>query len=120
MIWEFGLLGFCSTATPYDLLRDEISELVPLELLGKTEPGDRVCVAGSVVRRHISQTRTGQPMRFFTIEDGTGLGNIVMFSDAQTKSSGSLKRASWLMVAGTVQDRGPGGRSILASQVEPL
>lgn len=120
MIWEFGLLGFCSTATLYDLLRDEITELVPLELLGTNEPGERVCVAGSVVRRHISQTRTGQPMRFFTIEDGTGLGNVVMFSDAQTKSTGSLKKASWLMVAGTVQERGPGGRSILASQVEPL
>jgi error-prone DNA polymerase len=120
MIWEFGLLGFCSTATPFEFLQDEIGELTPLELLGTTEPGEMVRVAGSVVRRHTSTSRNGQPTRFFTIEDGTGLGNIVLFSNVQTESAGSLQRASWLLVAGTVQERGPGGRSILASMVEPL
>jgi DNA polymerase III alpha subunit len=40
MIWEFGLLGFCSTATPYDLLRDEISELVPQ--IGRASCRERV------------------------------------------------------------------------------
>ena len=120
MIWEYGLLGFCSTASIYELLQSENRDLVPLGSLETIEPGDKICVAGSVVRRRTTQTRNGHPMRFFTIEDGTGLGYIVMFSDAQTQSHTSLKRATWLIVTGTVQARGPGGRSVLASQVEHL
>ena len=120
MLWEFGLLGFCATGTPFELLNEDFPELIPLELLASTEPGAHVCVAGSVLRRHASVNRNGQRTVFLTLEDGTGLGNIVVFSDAQIISVRSLMAESWLFVEGTVQDRGPAGRSVLAHRVEPI
>ncbi len=64
--------------------------------------------------------RSGQRTVFLTLEDGTGLGNIVVFSNAQIMSAGSLMRESWLLIKGVVQDRGPAGRSVIADRAEPL
>jgi DNA polymerase III alpha subunit len=120
MLWEFGLLGFCTTGTPFDLMREDVGELTSLQLLASTEPGQQVSVAGSVIRRHSSVNRSGQRTVFLTLEDGTGLGNIVVFSNAQVMSAGSLMRESWLIIEGVVQDRGPAGRSVIANRASPL
>ena len=120
MLWEFGLLGFCTTGTPFELMREDIKELTSLQLLASTEPGQLVSVAGSVIRRHASVNRNGQRTVFLTLEDGTGMGNIVVFSNAQIISARSLMRESWLLVEGIVQDRGPAGRSVIANRAEPL
>ncbi len=120
MMWEFGLLGFCATGTVFELLYEDYPDLMPLQILASTEPGQHVFVAGSVLRRHTSVNRNGQRTMFLTLEDGTGLGNIVVFSDAAIISVRSLMSESWLFVDGTVQDRGPAGRSVLANRVEPV
>ena len=71
MTWEFGLLGFCSTASIYELLQSENRDLVPLGSLETIETGDKICVAGSVVRKCTTQNRNGHPLRLLTIDDGS-------------------------------------------------
>ena len=120
MLWEFGLLGFCTSDTPFNLMSEDFKELTSRQSLTSIEPGQQVSVAGSVIRRHASINRSGQRTVFLTLEDGTGSGNVVVFSNAQIMNVRSLIRESWLLVEGTVRERDPGGRSIIASRAEPL
>lgn len=82
--------------------------------------GKAVNIAGSVIRYQTPPTRNGNRVVYIIMEDGTGIADVIVFSDVQEKYGQVLFREGWLSVKGKIQKRGPKATSILAEELTPL
>ena len=82
--------------------------------------GKHVKIVGSVIRYQTPPTRNGKRVVYVIMEDGTGIADVTVFSDAQEKCGQVLFREGWLMVRGKVQRRGPKALSIIAEDLSPV
>ena len=53
-------------------------------------------------------------------DSGTGIADVIVFSDVQEKCGQVLFREGWLSVKGKIQKRGPKAISIIAEELTPL
>lgn len=81
------------------------------ELSGKRE-GAVVKVAGMLVMIHTPPTRSGRRVMFITLEDETGLIDLVAFEDVQKRWARSLLRSELLAVEGLLKREGRSKRAI--------
>ena len=81
------------------------------ELSGKRE-GAIVKVAGMLVMIHTPPTRSGRRVMFITLEDETGLIDLVAFEDVQKRWARSLLRSELLAVEGVLKKEGRSKRAI--------
>ena len=86
--------------------------LVMARDLRRLPSGARVRVAGLSVIIHTPPTRSGRRVMFVTMEDETGLMDLVVFSDLQARSARDIMTCEVLSVAGRLQREGRQGRSI--------
>ena len=82
--------------------------------------GERVKIAGSVIRYQTPPTRNGNRVLYVIMEDGTGIADVTVFGDVQEKCGQVLFREGWLIVKGKIQRRGPKVLSIIAEELLPL
>ena len=57
---------------------------------------------------------------YVTMEDGTGIADVTVFSNVQQKCGNVLFKEVWLIVTGKVQRRGPKSLSIIAEELSDL
>jgi DNA polymerase III alpha subunit len=80
--------------------------------LRRIRSNSRVRVTGTLVIVHTPPTRSGKRVMFITIEDETGLMDLVMFPNAQKKWAKPMLTCEVLTVEGKLQRTGRDGRSI--------
>jgi DNA polymerase III alpha subunit len=74
--------------------------------------GSIVRVSGMVIIVHTPPTKSGKRVMFLTLEDETGLFDVVVFSKAQSRFAKLILTSEVLTIEGKLQRKGPGGRSI--------
>ncbi|HEQ60017.1 MAG TPA: hypothetical protein ENN74_00235 [Firmicutes bacterium] len=81
--------------------------------------GRRVKVLGVVRTAKRTRTKQGEWMKFVTLEDETGLVDVVLFPGSYQRWGHTLPFHRYLVVAGRVQDDG-GSLTIVGERVEPV
>ena len=74
--------------------------------------GATVRVSGMVIIVHTPPTKSGKRVMFLTLEDETGLFDVVVFSKAQSRFAKLILTSEVLTIEGRLQRKGPGGRSV--------
>jgi len=74
--------------------------------------GATVRVSGMVIIVHTPPTKSGKRVMFLTLEDETGLFDVVVFSKAQSRFAKLILTSEVLTIEGRLQRKGPGGLSI--------
>jgi error-prone DNA polymerase len=118
---ELELTGLSLTAHPLALARAD------LEARGVTWARDlaalpdrtRIRIAGVRERAQTPRTRSGSRTCFLTLEDPTGLLDVVVFSDALARSGEAIVKHRAYIVDGTLQNNCERGLAIVAHKVSP-
>ncbi len=104
---------FCS-GHPLTVLRPRLAEdgIVTAKELRRIRSGSRVRVTGMLVIVHTPPTRSGKRVMFITMEDETGLMDLVMFPKAQEDCARPILTSEVVTVEGRLQREGKNGISI--------
>ena len=119
MLAERHLLSLDLSAHPLDFLNLDNS-ITRMKDLPSIATGKTVKIAGSVIRYQTPPTRNGKRVVYVIMEDGTGVGDVTVFSDVQEKCGHVLFRRGWLIVKGKIQRRSAKALSIIAQDLSPL
>lgn len=118
---ELELTGFSITAHPLELAAGDLTArgVVKARDLPGLPDRSRVLVAGVRERAQTPRTRSGRRTCFLTLEDDTGLLDVVVFDDALKRSGDAIVSSRSYLVAGTLQNNFDRGLAIVAEQVRP-
>jgi DNA polymerase-3 subunit alpha len=98
------LLGISLDAHPLELVADRIAAagaITTAEAAGRI--GQRVTVAGTRQSSHRSKTAKGELMMFLTLEDLTGMLDVVVFPDVYRRARSILGSSGPILVSGAVE-----------------
>ncbi|MBN1305099.1 MAG: DNA polymerase III subunit alpha [Anaerolineales bacterium] len=98
------LLGASLAAHPLELLADRIARsgaITTVEAAGL--PGQRVCVAGVRQTSRRSRTARGDSMLFLTLEDPSGMLDVIVFPDLYRRTKPLVTSNTPMLVTGTVE-----------------
>lgn len=118
---ELELTGLSLTSHPLDLAEaDLIARGVTFarDLRGLPDR-TRVRVAGVRERAQTPRTRSGKRTCFLTLEDATGLLDVVVFEDALQRAGDAIVKHRAYLVDGTLQNNHERGLAIVAEDVRP-
>ncbi len=118
---ELELLGLSLTCHPLDLAEDD------LRTRGVTFARDlrdlpdraRVRVCGVRERAQTPRTRSGRRTCFLTLEDATGLLDVVVFEDALARAGETIVKHRCYLIDGVLQNNHERGLAIVAEEVRP-
>jgi DNA-directed DNA polymerase III PolC len=98
------LLGISLEAHPLELLVDKITAARAISTLDAAERiGQRVTVAGVRQTSHRSRTAKGEPMLFLTLEDLSGMLEVVFFPNAYRQAKEIVSSSQPFLVTGTME-----------------
>ncbi len=98
------LLGISLAAHPLELLIDKITAARAISTLDAVERiGQRVTIAGVRQTSHRSRTAKGEPMLFLTLEDLSGMLEVVFFPNAYRQAKEMVSSSQPLLVTGTME-----------------
>ncbi|HEX9118035.1 MAG TPA: DNA polymerase III subunit alpha, partial [Anaerolineae bacterium] len=119
LAWDYELLGLSPDDHPLRLLRPGLRQrhVLTAAEMAVQPVGKLIRVAGMVVVRQAPPTAKGH--LFITLEDETGLINLIIRPDLFAASRGVLDGASLLLVEGTMQ-RESRATSLLVRRVQRL
>jgi len=119
--WEHELIGIYVSEHPLEPYKDEIRRMVShySSTLGKAYHDEKVTVAGLVggIRRH--QTKAGKMMAWITLEDLSGVIELVLFPHIWKKYQSSLEVDSMIVVEGKVDHKSAPAK-ILVDTIKPF
>lgn len=120
--YDLDLLGIATVHHPLHFLRPRLREQRVLEAsrLRLFKDGDEVRVAGVVVSRNRPPTRSGQTVVFVTMEDETGVVEVVIFSNVYDKYGRVIYESPGLIVEGKLSRQGKRDIAVLADRVTAL
>ena len=112
VVADYDTMGLSLSAHPMALIRKELSGLhvQQARILRKARQGQWMGVAGLVLVRQRPSTAKG--IVFCTLEDETGLIDVVVFPRAQIGSAKAMLTSEVQTVEGRLQRQGKDGRSI--------
>jgi len=101
-------------AHPLTSLRDVLrkQKVVMSRDLRRLPSGSIVRVSGMVIIVHTPPTKSGKRVMFLTLEDETGLLDVVVFSKTQSRFAKLILTSDVLTLEGRLQRKGPGGLAI--------
>ncbi len=117
---ELDLLGLSVGEHPMAALRPWLAErgIVDSAALPR-RVGQRVRAAGVVAATRSTTTRKGEPMRFITLEDETGIFEVTLFPRTCRRYSRVVDTYGPYLVEGTVEDQ-YGALTVNARRLAPL
>ena len=98
------LLGISLEAHPLELVLDQITAaraITTVDAAGRI--GQRVTVAGVRQTSHRSKTARGEAMLFLTLEDLSGMMDVIFFPDAYRQGKNMLNSANPFLVTGIME-----------------
>ena len=119
---ELEVLGLNVSAHPLDFVRAELTALdaVPFGRLHLAPDGRRIRLAGVLERAQMPWIRTGHRTLFLTLEDESGLAEVVVFNDVYLRYGRVLKEAVYLLVEGELQNNDERGLAVVATRIVDL
>lgn len=116
---DLEVTGISSSAYPTEFLRPDLKKrnVVRIADLGQEEEGHRILVAGVVTHRQ--RPHTAQGVTFISLEDETGLLNVVCSHGLWQRYRQVARTSPALIVRGMVE-RGDGAMNFVADHLEPL
>lgn len=103
MEWEYELLGFTVSGHPLELFPDIAWETYcPVKDLGKY-CGKTVVCCGLVIEQRLHHQITGEPMKFLTIADWTGIIETELFAQTYKTYGLATVRYPVLQITGVVE-----------------
>ncbi|MDO8964071.1 MAG: hypothetical protein Q7W30_06190 [Coriobacteriia bacterium] len=118
---ELEYLGLAITCHPLDLAREDLEARGVVWARDLPRLGDRtrVLVAGVRERAQTPRTRSGKRVCFLTLEDPTGLLDVVVFPEALQRSGETIVKHRSYLVEGVLQNNCERGIAIVADIVKP-
>jgi len=106
VVEDYSSAGLTLRKHPLSFLREQLTQLrvVTSEQLSELEPDRRVKVAGLVLMRQRPSTASG--ITFVTLEDETGIANLVVYPSVWQTFRQSARFASVMMATGRLQREG--------------
>ena len=101
---DYEFLGLSLKTHPLALLRAELGDALPAERLAEMKNGARVAVAGLALMRQRPGTASG--VVFMTIEDETGVANLVVWPKIFEKYRRVAMGARLIRTSGRLQREG--------------
>jgi error-prone DNA polymerase len=101
---DYASTGLTLRRHPLALLRDRLRRWRPADRVRGLAHGERVLTGGLVITRQQPSTATG--VTFVTLEDETGVVNVVVWRDVRERHRATLYGARLMGVAGEVQREG--------------
>jgi len=102
VVMDYGSLSLSLKAHPLSLLRDGLPGITPAERLAQTRDGRRLTTAGLVLVRQRPGSAEG--VVFITLEDETGVANLVVMPDAFETFRRPIMTARLMAATGRVQN----------------
>ena len=121
VVMDYGSLCLSLKAHPMALLRDGFAGVVPTDRLGRVRAGTRLTVAGLALVRQRPGSAEG--VVFITLEDETGIANLVIMPDVFEKFRKTILGARLIAATGRVERNGkpnPEGGEVIHLRVERL
>jgi DNA polymerase-3 subunit alpha len=118
---EKSVLGFYLSGHPLDNYKDDVENFNNFKL-GNIEgfkEGDLIKVCGIITDFRTKIDKRGNTMAFFTLEDFTGKGECIIFSDAFTRFQNLIKLDAIIGVIGKGKSAGD-KVSIIINEILPL
>ncbi|MBA4371105.1 MAG: error-prone DNA polymerase [Coriobacteriaceae bacterium] len=118
---ELELLGLAVTCHPLDFAAADLGRrgVTSARDLPRCEDRTRVRVCGVRERAQTPRTRSGKRTCFLTLEDATGLIDIVVFEDALARAGETIVKHRCYLVEGVLQNNRERGLAIIADRIEP-
>jgi error-prone DNA polymerase len=118
---ELEIVGLTLTAHPLELAHADLEErgVTWARDLRALEDRTRVTVCGVRERAQTPRTRSGKRTCFLTLEDPTGLLDVVVFEDALARAGDTIVKHRCYLVEGTLQNNTERGLAIVAERIEP-
>jgi len=120
--YDLDLLGIATAHHPLHFMRTRLRQQGVSEASGlrRFKDGDEVRVAGVVISRNRPPTRSGQKVVFVTMEDETGVVEVVIFSNVYDKYGRVIYDSPGLIVEGKLSRQGKRDIAVLADRVTAL
>ncbi|MDF1541757.1 MAG: DNA polymerase III subunit alpha [Anaerosomatales bacterium] len=118
---ELELVGLSLTCHPLELAESDLrarSVTFAHDLRGLRDRS-KVRVCGVRERAQTPRTRSGKRTCFLTLEDATGLLDVVVFEDALQRAGETIVKHRCYLVEGTLQNNPERGLAIVAESVAP-
>ncbi len=103
---DYNTIGLSLTAHPMSLIRSDLARLgaEPTRILVRARHGQHACVAGMVLVRQRPSTASG--VVFCTLEDETGIANLIIRPQYYEKYRRTARGAAVLIAKGRVERQG--------------
>jgi error-prone DNA polymerase len=116
---DYEGMGLTTGKHPMALARPRLAEsILPATTLAAAADGTQASAAGAVICRQRPGTAKG--VVFLTLEDETGLANILVHADVFESHRLVITTEAFLLVRGRVQRDPGGGTHLIAGAIEPL
>jgi DNA polymerase-3 subunit alpha len=120
---EFATVGFYISGHPLDKFAGRLGEMGVTDLVSLEERGDNsdVILAGIIVQARVARSRKGAKWGSYTLQDRTGLAELLVFSETFTRLESLFAQNIPLMIKGriTLEEReGPETGRTLRVRVE--
>jgi error-prone DNA polymerase len=118
---ELELLGLAVTCHPLELAREDLASrgVVWARDLPSRPDRSRITVAGVRERAQTPRTRSEKRVCFLTLEDPTGLLDVVVFPEALQRSGETIVKHRSYIVEGVLQNNCERGIAVVADVVKP-
>jgi error-prone DNA polymerase len=118
---ELELLGLAVTCHPLELAREDLTArgVIWASELSRHPDRSRIIVAGLRERAQTPRTRSGKRVCFLTLEDPTGLLDVVVFPEALQRSGETIVKHRSYIVEGVLQNNQERGIAVIADIVRP-
>ena len=118
---ELELMGLAITCHPLELCAADLDakRVIMAKDLPRLPDRTRVTVVGVRERAQTPPTKSGKRTCFLTLEDATGLLDVVVFSDALLRAGETIVRHRCYQVEGILQNNPERGVAIVAEKVSP-
>ncbi len=111
LAWERELMGLYVSAHPLDNYDKYFKEqTIPLTQITPSFDGKKVTIGGLISTVRIIVTKNGSKMAFIGIEDKTGEGEIIVFSNLYEQISKNLVQDTVIRVTGKISARNRDGK----------
>ncbi len=105
LVWEKEHLGMYVSAHPLDNYRKVLNGLILVKNLHLDMLGQNVVMGGIISRLKKTLTKKNDPMAFFTLEDGTGSVEVLVFPKVMEAALPFLANDQIVQVRGRLSDK---------------
>src|SRR5260370_922008 len=118
---EYAVLGFYVSGHPLEKYAGRLKELKAVDLGGVEghRSGEEITVAGIIVSIRPMRSRKGARWAIFTLQDLTGIQELLAFPEACARMEGILKVGTALLIKGRVNIEEAGTRVVVV-EAHPL